>query len=992
VDGSTVYAGGSFTFIGGAPRNHIAALDRSTGMAASWDPSADSYVHRLLVDGSTLYAGGQFTTIGGAPRTSLAAISTVTGAATSWNPDVGAPSSVTALAIDGMTLYLGGDFISVGGLTRNRLAAVDASTGSVLPWDPDANSSVEALVVDGSTVYVGGWFDRIGLTPRNRIAAIDGASGLPTPWNPDADDAVFSLAVEGTTVYAGGTFTAIGGAARSFLAALDASTGGATPWDPAFDGGWMGVLALAVDTNTLYAGGLSSTAAGQLGNGLAAFSVTRAEQVTSPSPNGAYATGQAIPIEVVFSGNVVVTGSPRLILQTGELDTPAPYTGGSGTGTLTFTYTVASTDVSNDLDVVSALALDLNGGTLSDSAGSPVSIQLPPPFHNGSLSANKDFVINGGYPATPVITSPPPGSRVNTSTPILAGTADPSVLVLVFIGSASIVSVQSDGAGAWSLAVPLAEGPNTLTVAAGRFNGPMGPMSSPFSLTVDTLAPTVQILSPADGSFTDASMVALSGVTEAGARVVLYDGPVSLGTVTASSTGSWSFVTSLLAEGSHPFGAVAIDAVGHLGPFSAAVTVTVDRTPPAAPTIGSPADGTTTTLNVVTLAGTGEAGGVAQVFDGPTLLGGVPIGGAGTWAFSTAPLPNGTHRFTVQALDAAGNVSGLSSSVSVTVNAASGPSIAITSPTTDPTHVASAAIVDLGGTATDGGAGAAVSWTNQTTGASGPAAGTTVWSASVPLTGGTNVIVLALSGTAGTATDVIAVDYTPPPDVTAPTLTITVPASSPATALSSPVTIQGTAGDDTAVSFVRWSNAATGGAGVAAGTTAWTADVPVVPGTNPITITAFDSSGNATALTATVNLVPAGADVTPPTIAVTDPTTSSTITSAVNRIRIGGVAADETLLVAVDWSNAATGDSGTATGLDPWSAEVLLVAGANVITFTAYDSSGNSGQDTLTVTYAAAGGTTIVEKDGKCGLLGFEALFLLALLAARRGKMNSCFR
>jgi len=45
--GGTVYAGGSFTAIGGQPRNRLAALDAATGTATAWDPNVDDSVYGL---------------------------------------------------------------------------------------------------------------------------------------------------------------------------------------------------------------------------------------------------------------------------------------------------------------------------------------------------------------------------------------------------------------------------------------------------------------------------------------------------------------------------------------------------------------------------------------------------------------------------------------------------------------------------------------------------------------------------------------------------------------------------------------------------------------------------------------------------------------------------------------------------------------------------------------------------------------------------------
>jgi len=77
VGGSTVYAGGLFTYIGGEPepRRYVAALDASTGRPTAWNPGANDGVFALALSGSTVYAGGGFSAIGGQNRKGFAAIS-----------------------------------------------------------------------------------------------------------------------------------------------------------------------------------------------------------------------------------------------------------------------------------------------------------------------------------------------------------------------------------------------------------------------------------------------------------------------------------------------------------------------------------------------------------------------------------------------------------------------------------------------------------------------------------------------------------------------------------------------------------------------------------------------------------------------------------------------------------------------------------------------------------------------------------------------------
>ena len=57
------------------------------------------------------------------------------------------------------------------------------------------------------------------------------------------------------------------------------------------------------------------------------------------------------------------------------------------------------------------------------------------------------------------------------------------------------------------------------------------------------------------------------------------------------------------------------------------------------------------------------------------------------------------------------------------------------------------------------------------------------------------------------------------------------------------IAISGTAADNVAVTLVKWTNS-TGGAGTASGTVSWSASVPLLVGTNMVTIRAYDAAGN----------------------------------------------------------------------------------------------------------------------------------------------------
>ncbi len=87
---------------------------------------------------------------------------------------------------------------------------------------------------------------------------------------------------------------------------------------------------------------------------------------------------------------------------------------------------------------------------------------------------------------------------------------------------------------------------------------------------------------------------------------------------------------------------------------------------------------------------------------------------------------------------------------------------------------------------------------------------------------------------------------TPPPtpgDSTPPSLQIKSPGFTITSTNASTFAISGVANDNVAVTAVRWTNS-TGEAGTAAGTASWSANVPLLVGTNVLTVRAYDAAGN----------------------------------------------------------------------------------------------------------------------------------------------------
>jgi hypothetical protein len=134
VSGSTVYACGSFTSIGGQSRSHIAALDATTGLATDWDPAPDGpYVNALAVSGSTVYACGYFFSNRWAEPLPHRGAGCHHRARHRMGPQSG--QLRLSLAASGSSFTRGG-FSDHRRTEPHLIAALDATTGLATGWNP----------------------------------------------------------------------------------------------------------------------------------------------------------------------------------------------------------------------------------------------------------------------------------------------------------------------------------------------------------------------------------------------------------------------------------------------------------------------------------------------------------------------------------------------------------------------------------------------------------------------------------------------------------------------------------------------------------------------------------------------------------------------------------------------------------------------------------------------------------------------------------------
>ncbi|MCP5057566.1 MAG: hypothetical protein GY937_12695 [bacterium] len=491
------------------------------------------------------------------------------------------------------------------------------------------------------------------------------------------------------------------------------------------------------------------------------------------------------------------------------------------------------------------------------------------------------------------ITSPADGS--------LLGAGGSPVAVSGTVSGATPLSVDVNGVaavvtgGTWTASVPLVEGANTLSATA---TNALGSDSASVSVTLDTTAPVIVIADPADGTLTGTTPVTVSGtVTDAG-TVSQVD---VNGTLVAVTGGAWSTSVALL-EGANTITATATDGTGNSG--SASLTITLDTTDPVV-SIGSPPDGTVTTLSLLNVSGTVSD---ASAITGVAVNGVAATFGAGTWS-AAVPLVLGSQTITATATDAAGNTG----SDSILVTRGDPPTIAITAPADG--ALEGVTPVSVSGTHT-GATGIDVN------GVAATITGST-WSASVPLVEGSNTLTATAVNAFGSDAASISVTL----DSTAPTLTITSP-SDGAILASTPVTVSGAVVDATTTTVT------VNGVPATVVGSSYSASVPLVPGPNTLTAIATDALGNTTNTSINVTL-----QLPPLTVAILSPADGSD-TSATT-LAVSGNVSDGSASVDVN------GVTATLTGTS-WTATIPLTVGSNLVTATATRAS-DTAMATITV-------------------------------------------
>ncbi|MDQ0539763.1 hypothetical protein QF011_002327 [Curtobacterium flaccumfaciens] len=321
-----------------------------------------------------------------------------------------------------------------------------------------------------------------------------------------------------------------------------------------------------------------------------------------------------------------------------------------------------------------------------------------------------------GRPGAPLPTPTRPAVRptiadpgdVTTGTTRFHGTGTPGHSVRVSgptaTGSSGCTArVGSDGS--WACLGTVRSGPQQVFTVRDLVATGLPVANAPASDVI--VPPTLQAAGPTGGT--------VSGTGFPGSTVTLsVSGSTTEQTAPVGPDGRWVAALGTRADGRFTVTAsqTASTARGYRSDLrsaaSAPVTVTVDRTAPAAPRITTPDDGQRIGTRSTTVTGTGEPGARVTVYVDRAPVCGVVVGTDASWSCSTAgsTLRAGEHRLTATQHDAAGNYSRSSAAVRVTAGSAT------TAPTGTPTP---------GATDTPGGPGGPTPGSDATAGTPGTA-------------------------------------------------------------------------------------------------------------------------------------------------------------------------------------------------------------------------------------------------------------------------------
>jgi uncharacterized delta-60 repeat protein len=324
--GGGIYLGGPFVAYGTySTANYIAKFAADGSLDTSFNPQGspngfNNVVRTLALNGTTLYAGGSFTTYRGAAANRVAKLSTAGVLDTTFNPPAGpngANNVIWAIQLSGSDIFIGGDLTAYRGVSLKYLAKLNSAgvLDATFSTTNGPSSSVYAIATDGTNLFIGGNFTTYNTAPANRVAKVDySTAALDTVFSPGSgangvNNKIYSLILQGSNLYMGGAFTTYRGttvnyvAKSSFTGVLDTTFKGA---------GTVGfsttVNSLTSDGTNLYVAGLFTTYRGASSPYLAKLDLTSGVLSATFGLNGSITGPGVTGSSVNWTGTALLVG------------------------------------------------------------------------------------------------------------------------------------------------------------------------------------------------------------------------------------------------------------------------------------------------------------------------------------------------------------------------------------------------------------------------------------------------------------------------------------------------------------------------------------------------------------------------------------------------------------------------------------------------------------------------------------------------------------
>gem|GEM_PF-3846273 len=523
---------------------------------------------------------------------------------------------------------------STGALIGDRIQLFNGSAtmGSAYTITPGDIAAGAATVPTGTLIN--------GTTYAINARLIDVAGNVGAASTPD-----FAISID-TTAPAAPTITSVTDDVGSIVG-------------PLTSGGRSDDTNLAVRVALASTGALSGDRI-QLFNGTAtlgsAYTITpgdiAAGSVIVPTGTLINGTTYAINARLVNSlGNVSAASAPDVTI---TIDTSAP----------------AAPTITSVTDDVGSIVAPLTSGGRTDDTNLAVRVALA---STGALIGDRIQLFNGSAPMGSAYTITPNDIAAGAAT-VPTGTLINGTTYGI---NARLIDVAGNVSGAstpdFTITIDTtAPGAPTITSVTDDVGSIVGPLTSGGRTDDTNLAVRVAL----------ASTGALSGD-----RIQLFNGTATLGsayTIAAGdiAAGFATVPTGTLINGTtYAINARLIDVSGNVGAASTPdVTITIDTTAPAAPTITSVTDdvlryvglvlnGNATNDTTPTFAGTAEPGSSVQLRDGTTIVGTIAANAQGVWTFTgQQPFAAGDRTLVATATDSAGNASSASVPFRLTID------------------------------------------------------------------------------------------------------------------------------------------------------------------------------------------------------------------------------------------------------------------------------------------------------------------------------------